>query len=258
MKGRLRLAAFGVLLVATGVPANAADRIVQMQAAQVGPGIDAFPQIVEPVDDAERRINAALKRLDAQVRKAAKSCKAEGGANSSWERGVRTAMHGPRFLSFEINDGTYCGGAHPNTGTTAIVYDLVTGTPVDWTTLLPPALTGKVALATQADETRMVTLSSKRLHALYLKAYRPETGKTKANADDKACRDAVTETVSGEPPAMTVWPDAEAGGLAVQFDLAHVVQACADTVVIPTSTLRREGVQTVLTDAIEAAQAKRP
>ncbi|SFM26922.1 hypothetical protein [Methylobacterium pseudosasicola] len=258
MKACLRLAAFGALLVAAGVPANAADRVVQVRPGQAGPGIDAFPQIVDPVDDAERRINAAVKRLDAQVRKAAKSCKAEGGAQSSWERSIRAAMRGPRFLSFAIHDSTFCGGAHPNTGTTAIVYDLTTGTPVDWTTLLPPALTGKVALATQADETKMVTLSSKRLHALYLQAYRPKTGKPKADADDKECREAVTETYSGEPPAMTVWPDAEAGGLAVQFDLAHVVQACADTVVIPTATLRREGVQAVLTDAIDAAHAKRP
>ncbi len=68
----------------------------------------------------------------------------------------------------------------------------------------------------------------------------------------------MTETFSGEPPAMTVWPDAETGGLAVAFDLVHAVQACADTVVIPTSTLRREGVQALLTDAIDAAHAKRP
>ena len=52
--------------------------------------------------------------------------------------------------------------------------------------------------------------------------------------------------------------DAETGGLAVAFDLIHAGQACADTVVIPTSTLHREGVQALLTDAIDAAHAKRP
>lgn len=54
---------------------------------------------------------------------------------------------------------------------------------------------------------------------------------------------------------MMAWLDAKVGGVAVQFDLPHVVQACADDVVIPTKTLREEGVQTVLIDAIEAAHA---
>ena len=52
---------------------------------------------------------------------------------------------------------------------------------------------------------------------------------------------------------MMAWLDARAGGLAVQFDLAHVVQACADPVVIPTATLRREGAQPILIKALEAA-----
>jgi hypothetical protein len=258
MKEHFRLAALGALLANATVPANAADRIVQLRLRQVVPDIGALPRIVEPVDDAERQINAAVARLDAHVRKAAQTCKAEGGVNAFWDRGVRTPMRGPRFLSYVINDSMSCGGPHPNSGTTAIVYDLTTGAPVDWTTLLPPALSGKVALETQADGTKMVTFSSKRLHTLYLQAYRRKTGKQADDVEDKECRQAVTETFSGEPPAMTVWPDAETGGLAVEFDLVHAVQACAETVVIPTSTLRREGVQAVLTDAIDAAHAKRP
>ncbi|MGU3403826.1 hypothetical protein [Methylobacterium brachiatum] len=258
MKVRLRLAALGALLVAASVPAAAADRIVQLKPGNAGPDIDALPQIVDPVDEAERKINAAVKRIDAHVRKAAQTCKQEGGKYASWDRSVQTPMRGPRFLSYVINDSWSCGGPHPNNSTTAIVYDLTTGAPVDWTTLLPPALTGKVVLEAQADGTRMVALSSKRLHNLYLQAYRPKTGKSAEDTDDKECREAVTETFSGEPPAMTVWPDAETGGLAVAFDLVHAVQACADTVVIPTSTLRREGVQALLTDAIDAAHAKRP
>jgi hypothetical protein len=215
-----------------------------------------MPQIVEPADDAERRINAALQRLDAAVRKAAATCKAEGGPNSSWERGVDATMRGPRFLSLTITDSVYCGGAHPNASTMSIVYDLTTGAPVDWTTLLPPALTGTVSLATGADGTRMVTLASKRLYALYLKGYRPRTGNRKVDADDKECRDAVAGADGPGPPAMMAWLDAKAGGLAVQFDLPHAVQACADPVVIPAATLRQEGAKPLLTDALEAARAK--
>ena len=52
---------------------------------------------------------------------------------------------------------------------------------------------------------------------------------------------------------MMAWLDAKAGGLAVQFDLAHVVQACADTAVIPVEALRVLGAQSVLLDALDAA-----
>jgi hypothetical protein len=248
-------AGMGALVLAATGPSRAADRIVTLAVQpDVKPSIAAMPQIAAPVDDAERRINAALRRLDGAVRKAAQDCRVEGGSGSDWERTVRTPMRGPRFLSVEIVDSTFCGGAHPNVSTMAIVYDLTTGLPVDWTMLLPPGLTGKIALATGADGTKMVTLASSALHALYLKGYRRGAPDPKSEAGDAECREAVADTSSG-PPAMMVWLDAKTGGLAVQFDLAHVVQACADAVVIPTATLRREGAQPVLTDALAAAHA---
>jgi hypothetical protein len=39
----------------------------------------------------------------------------------------------------------------------------------------------------------------------------------------------------------------------VQFDLPHVVHACAVPVVIPVATLRADGANSGLLDAIEAA-----
>ncbi|MCJ2070410.1 DUF4163 domain-containing protein [Methylobacterium sp. J-030] len=259
MKRILRLkaaAGAGMLLAFLAGQTWAADRVFQMAAQpDLKPDLAAMPQIAGPVDDAERRINAALKRLDGNVRKAARSCQADGGARSAWTRTIRTPMRGPRFLSVAISDDMFCGGAHPSTGLMAIVYDQTTGLPVDWTKLLPPALTGTVALSEGIDGTKMVTLASKRLHALYRERYRPTSGDAKRDRDDDACRTVVQDTSMGDPPGMMAWLDAKAGGLAVQFDLPHYAQACADTVVIPNAVLRREGAQPVLTDAIEAAHA---
>ncbi len=197
-------------------PAQPADRSVTMTAQPaLKPCLAAMPQIATPVDDAEQRINAALRQLDGNVRKAAQSCRADGGAHSSWTRTVRTRMHGWRFLSVAINDAMNCGGAHPSTGLMALVYDLTTGTPVEWTELLPPTLTGAVALAEGMEGTRMVTLAAKRLHALSLECYRPKTGDAKRNRDDAGCRGIVRDTSRADPPAMMAWPHAEAGGLAV-------------------------------------------
>ncbi|MGH1588974.1 hypothetical protein ACRBEV_12195 [Methylobacterium phyllosphaerae] len=257
--GRRRVAGWGVAFLVLTAPVSAADRAVAVTTQpDLAPGLAAMPQIEAPADDAERRLNTALKRLDGKVRTAAKQCKAEGGVHSSWERGVQVPMRGPRFLSLVINDNWFCGGAHPDTATMSIVYDLTTGAPVDWTTLLPPALTGTIALADGADGTKMVTLASKMLHTLYLAGYRPKSGDPKRDGDDADCRRAVTETNDGEPPAMMAWLDAGAGGLAVQFDLAHVVQACADPVVIPSPRCAGMAPSLVLTGAIEAARAAKP
>ena len=186
-------------------------------------------------------------RLDERVRKSAATCKSDDGKPGDWERTVDVPMKGPGFVSYAISDSTYCGGAHPGFGNTAIVYDLRTGGPVDWTALLPAALTVKIELVTQADGARMVTLSSKRLYALFLAGYDRERG------DDPECKAAVRSVGDAGPPGMTAWLDAKLGGLAVQFDLPHAVQACADAVVIPASTLRAEGARPALLDALAAA-----
>lgn len=246
-----------VLCAVLSAPAVAADRPVHLTVPPaLAKDLSAMPPIAGPVDAAETGINAALRRLDAKVVKAAAECRTDGGKNSSWERTVDAAMRGPRFLSYAVTDNTYCGGAHPNVSTWSIVYDLASGAPVDWTTLLPASLTGTVALAEQAEGSKIVTLASKRLHALYLERYRPDTRGSKNDAD-KDCREAVAETFDGNPPAMMVWLDAKEDGLALQFDLAHVVQACADRVLIPTSVLRSEGASATLIDAVDAAHAMR-
>jgi hypothetical protein len=243
------------LFVAAGLiaiaPARAADRAVAMHSpALLAENREAFPVIANPVDDAERRINTALGRLEINLRKSAADCKDSDGKPGDWERSVRVPMQGPGFISFVIIDNTFCGGAHPDVGEMAIVYDLRTGAPVDWTHLLPPTLTGKVALAEQMDGTKMVTLASKRLYALFLAGYDSD------HSQDAECKQAIKDAGADDPPAMMVWPDAKGGGLTIYFDLPHVVQACGEEVTIPLATLRAEGAQPVLTDAIAAAHGK--
>jgi hypothetical protein len=160
-------------------------------------------------------------------------------------------MRGPGYISFVITDNLYCGGAHPDASTMSIVYDLRTGAPVDWTQLLPQSLTGNLALQEGADGTRMVTLTAKRLFALYLDGYRANNGSA-----DEQCKQVVQDLASGDAPAMMAWLDARKGGLAVEPGLPHVVQACEVAVVIPVATLQAEGAKPVLVDAIQAALHK--
>jgi hypothetical protein len=234
--------------------ALAADRIVTTQKpTEPQKDLFAIPRIAAPRDDAERKINAALTRLDTKVRTAAAECRKQGRGRGWWERNVSVPFKGPRFISYEITDNAFCGGAHPSIGTMAIVYDLATGSPVDWTALLPPPLTGKVALSTEMDGTRMVTLASKRLHDLYVELYRPKGGNPEVDAADEDCREAVVQAGNADPPAMKVWLDAKEGGLAVRFEVSHAMNACVDSVVVPTATLRQEGAAAALVDALDNA-----
>ena len=237
-----------VLLVCmcAATPTLAADRAIQLAApTSLRKDIPALPQIADPADDAERRINAALKRLDRNVMKASADCK--GG---DWQRSVDVPMTGPGFLSLTITDSFNCDGtAHPDAGTMSIVYDLATGRPVDWTHLLPASLSGAVDLEEQADGTKVVTLASKRLFDLYMAGYRAGEA---PSADLDACKQAFLESASGGPPAMMVWLDAKGGGLAVQVDLEHAQAACVEPVVISAAVLRTEGAQPALLKAFAA------
>jgi hypothetical protein len=237
----------GILLV--GLAARAADRKVHFQVPpDVLEGVAAMPLILNPADTAELRINTALQRLDATVRKAADDCKGSDG-KSGWGRSVDVPMRGPGYVSFVIMDDIYCdGAAHPDRSTMSIVYDLSTGAPVDWTRLLPPSLTGQVALQEGADGTKMVSLSSKRLFAFYLDGYHAGNGMS-----DEECKQIIQDASSDGAPATGVWLDAKTGGLAVQIGLYHAVQACEAAVVIPVATLRAEGANPHLVEAIQAA-----
>ena len=256
MKLTLSVALLSAATLLASPATLAANRKVELTAPpplskSLNADLAAMPMIVNPVDAAERRINAALRRFDASGLKAAKSCKGMDGKPGDWSRSVETPMRGPGYLSFVIYDSAFCGGAHPDAATMSIVYDLSSGAPVDWTRLLPDSLTGKLALQEGMDGTKMVTLASKRLYALYLEGY-----KTGDHRDDKDCMEAVREAGQDGPPPMMAWLDAKAGGLAVALSLPHYATACADEFVIPLATLRAEGAQPVLLDAIAAAGGK--
>ncbi len=247
-----------ILAIAVGflstLPACAAVSTLQLQSPPpVGKKAVAMPLIANPSDDAERRINVALKRLDANLRKAIRDGKGNDNGPGGWVRKVEPTMKGPGYLSFVITDTSFCGGPYPSIGTMSIVYDLRTGTPVDWAQLLPPLLTGQIALTVETDGTRMATLASPRLHSLYLSGYDRalQMGGNDIPAEDLAnCKEAVQET---DDPPMMVWLDAKSGGIAIQFDLPHAVQACTVPVVIPLAVLRADGANAALLDAIDAA-----
>lgn len=224
----------------------AAAPLAMRQPPALAPGIAAMPRVATPQSTAERRVNAAVARLDARARQAARECRADSANPTSWERRVSVPMRGPAFISYVIEDEVDCGGAHPSEGHAAIVYDLATGAPVAWPALLSPRLAGRLALTQGIDGLSVVTLESPRLRALYAARY--DAAARAAGVPGECLGDAATFT---QP--MLAWLDARARALMLRFDLNHAMQACSVAVAIPAAVLRREGASVRLVRALEGA-----
>ncbi|WP_419809722.1 hypothetical protein [Sphingomonas sp.] len=218
--------------------------------------IAAYPRIARPATAAARRINAAVARLDAAVLREAAQCRRDAGpGRGSWERAVTATMRGPAFVSYRATDDVDCGGAHPNDSHAAIVYDLATGAPVDWTALLGRRLAGTLTPETVADGVKMVTLASPRLFALYAAGY---DASLRAEGAPAECLGLVDTEGFGEQP-LQAWLDGPRGALVLQFDLNHAMQACSTPVALSADVLRREGASRRLVAALLAARrAGRP
>jgi hypothetical protein len=235
-------------LIVFAAQARATDAPVQLKPApEIAPGIVAFPRLVAAPDDkAAQRINHAFDKLDGSARQEQKDCLAnvDSPSDADYERAIWVTMQGPRYLGFLVNNSADCGGAHPSVSLTALVYDLSSGAPVNWQRLLPKAMVQGTSTDTDVAGTTVGFVTSKKLQSLWLEA--------EGDPIDPDCKDAVTDPKL----ALSLYPDAKAGGLAVQpGDFAHVIMACADSNVIPTATLRPLGVDAGLLDAIDAAHA---
>lgn len=143
------------------------------------------PVAQRPVGPAARRVNRALDAADGRLRAAAEECRtgARNGAGALWNRTVTVAMQGPRYLSLVAADEHHCVGPGLNAVAFTLAYDLRTGSPLDWGALLPPALAGSARTETAPDGTRIATVASPRLKALYIRAARaPDAGYIEADA----------------------------------------------------------------------------
>jgi len=221
---------------------------------QLRKGVDLWPLIAMPATPAEERVNATLTRLNTRLAKAVKDCDAsyadsfkdlDAAANKKypvsedWSRTVNITMNGPRFLSLVASDAIDCGGAHPDNGQMAMVFDLTTGKPVDWTKMLAPAADAKPYTDTSTDGSTIGALIIPALKKMAVAA---------ANSD---CAGAFEDSQS-----FQLWPDAEHGTLVAQpFDLPHVVQACGDEIDLTLAQARKLGFDESLLGAI--AQAHR-
>ncbi len=123
-----------------------------------------------------------------------------------------------RWLAMREDHSNFCGGAHPNFGVLGtLVWDLAADREVDpWTWL-------RVGRSPEGWR-----LLPQELKALLAKIY--AKGRDGGDDADRQCREAVEQLAS-----YHLAPSAE--GLVFMPELPHVVQACADDVVVPWAQL---------------------
>ncbi len=234
--------------IAQDAPASAQVEI-RLKAA-LSPGVASFPLVVAgpgvtaPI---AAKINAALTSLDVKVATAASDCRQdfreqqpEKSSRDAWQREVDVTMRGPRFLSLLARDSYYCGGMYPNDGLLLpLVYDLKSGRPVDWLTLLPTGVSAVLDTAADGSRVGVVVWPWLRHRAI--------------SEADGECKSAFADSAE---VTFGLWLDAKKDALMAQpLNLPHVEAACAHTISIPVDEASRIGLAKELMESLRTAHA---
>lgn len=215
-------------------------------------GVDAWPLIVRASTPAEQKVNAILNQLNERMAKSLIDCDANyrnwaklvdnpltgsNGVDGDWERKIAVTMTGPRLVSLVAFDNLFCGGAHPDSYTLPMVFDLTTGTQVNWINYIDKSADASTYSDTESDGAIV--------DALIVPALREMTIR-RASGD---CEHAFQKA---QP--YQLWPDAKSGTLVAEpFDLPHVVAACADALRLTLDQARKLGFDDRVLKAIAQA-----
>lgn len=234
--------------------AGVAGAVTFAEKPRLSGDMEALPRLVGDTP-AILRINADLDRSDAAAVASAAQCAADAGdgPGGGWSRSITRPMTGPAYLTLRQHLEIYCGGAYPSNEQTAVTYDLATGGPVDWKALLPGlALVQDEPMADMPAD-YVYSLRSPGLEALYERKMLAEA--TEDEGPD-GCRDVWKPHPAGDlGQGFRVWADAEHGGVAIDADYVHAVQACGGSVYLSADEMRAAGAPAGLIDALTAARS---
>jgi hypothetical protein len=221
--------AAAVLLVAA-TPAHAVELVAQPDLAE---DVDALPRLVGS-DDVAALINAEFDRVDLEAKTA--SAKLRNVSGSWYERAVIVSFSGPRYLVIE-ESGAFAedGASHPSSWQVFHSFDLATGAPILWGTLLPPVFV--------AEDTSL------QMDALR-ERYRRDVIATGVPDCVEVLQDAGTLewmtfdfSLDAAAQALVLWP--------LAFPYSQT--ACANPAMIGVEELRALGANPDLVSALEAA-----
>ena len=253
-----RKTAYLALLVAgfvTLIQAVAQTPLQLSTTRQIRKGVDAWPQILNPKNDEERRINGYLNELNDLLFRSLKDChsnysermskRVRATANGDegaefWTQHTKVTMLGPAIISLVATTDFYCGGAHPYGFTDAVVFDLKTGRPSDLITWFLPSLNASLIEGDEKSPALEKSVLVPGLLRLYREATHHECDGT--YSDDQS---------------FLVWPDANSGRVMMQADrLPGCCQACGIETGLTSEQARKFGFSEVFLQEIDDAHRK--
>jgi hypothetical protein len=231
---------------------SSAGRMRLQPTQQIRKGVDAWPLIANPKDDAERKINGSIAELNADLARRLKACDANysesmesqfgkeretGELAKVWTHRVTTTMAGPAYLSFLSTTDFFCGGAHPYGYTEIAIFDLTTGEPANPLAWFEPSAKISYGEETESDRFLERSVSTSDLLPVYRELTRHE------------CDD----TYPVDQPFL-VWPDAKFGTVMIQADhLPGCCEACGIAVSLKPEQARKLGFSESFLQAIDEA-----
>lgn len=246
---------FGMHLLLTGIASGQnptiPNQIVLQPIRHLRKGIDLWPLIAYPRNSSTEQINKSLTGLNTQLAESVRGCDkdirnwvkfthdttAKADIEGDWERRVEVTMAGPRFLSLKATEDYFCGGNHPDDETEPLVFDVTTGSLIDWPAMLPNANDAAAKAWEFRGAESLSTVTLPRLEELNLRKAVPD------------CKDAFQH-----PQSFLLWLDARDGTIVAEAaDLPHVVQACAEEIRLNTAAARDLGFSDELLQAVEEA-----
>lgn len=133
--------------------------------------------------------------------------------DGDYQQTVAPEMITPHWLTASHDINYYCGGAHPDGGVNARTFDLDAGTEVDLNDWLAASAVKSERFEGSTDVSRTLTPA---FRAFVLARWKPE---------EAECREPVTEAESWDIGLTRQ-------GLAFTPELAHVVAACAEPILV--------------------------
>jgi hypothetical protein len=204
----------------------------------LAPGFEAMPRLAAETP-AAHRVNQDLVGIDHAALAESDNCR--GTKGSDWARWVVVANAGPDFLSLTERHDLYCAGAaHPNHFHSDYTYDLTTGLPVDWPTLLPARLAPVPRAFSGRGRTDSAWYASFALTRLY-EDHRPDAPAPDCANFEKDLH--FTFSLSAASHSLVMTP----------VGYAYVQTPCADPAFVLAETLRALGASPRLVEALDRA-----
>lgn len=174
----------------------------------------------DAVINAALRVDPAKPEGEADYAGCMRMALASLGRDGDFVFSYAPALVTSEFVSVAANSGGFCGGAHPDESTWHLTFDRASGKRID----LARWFTPRGVLRDAGEAGTAIRRITPALRELVLKHFPFGKG------EDAECREAVA--------SEEYWDLAlDRGGIAFTPSLAHVVQACEDTAVVPFAEL---------------------